>query len=147
MKKVYPIMALLVLLGSMAVAAQAQSASRTELRASIPFPFNAGDKTMAAGEYRIRTISNDSSNVVVKIEDLEGKSSVMLHMSATERKTNESSNLVFNRYGNRYYFAATLVKGEPTRLAAAKSKGERATEREFAALKIARETVVATARR
>jgi len=50
MKKTYTLIALLGLLVTMAVAANAQIAGRSQMRANIPFEFNVGDKTLPAGE-------------------------------------------------------------------------------------------------
>ena len=146
MKKAYTMIALAVLVGSMAVVAQAQAMSHTELRANIPFRFNVGDKTMPAGEYRILSISNDSSTVVVKIEGLENKSSVILQMRATEGRPNESSKLIFNRYGNKCFLAQAWIEGDRQGLSAPSSRAERATRKEMTALGVETERIALSSR-
>jgi hypothetical protein len=51
------------------------------------------------------------------------------------------SKLTFHRYGNQYYFAEVWIDGEKDGLQAPKSKAERATQKELAALNIAMESV------
>ncbi len=141
-RQAYTVIALLVLVGSMAVAARAQTGSRTPLIANIPFEFNVGNKTLPAGEYLIR-----SANVVLKIQSRHGKSGAMVQMMQVEGKAQESAKLIFHRYGNDYFFAQAWVDGEKIGLEAQKSHSERAAEREYASLRMASESIVLAARR
>ena len=50
-KQAYTMIAMIVLVGSMAVAAQAQTSGRTRMIANIPFEFSVGNQTLPAGEY------------------------------------------------------------------------------------------------
>ena len=146
-RQAYTMIAMIVLVGSMAVAAKAQTSGRAQLIANIPFQFSIGNKTLPAGEYVVRAVSADSSNVVLKIQSQDGKASMMLQMRTVEGKAQETAKLNFNRYGNHYYFAQAWIDGDNTGLEAPKSRTERATEREFAALKMATESVTVAARR
>jgi hypothetical protein len=145
-KQAHTMIALIVLVGSMAVAAQAQTSGRT-LIANIPFQFSVGNKTLVPGEYILRYVNEDSSNVVLKIQRKDGKAGAMMQMTSVIGKARESAKLVFNRYGNRYFFAQAWVDGENSGLQALKSRAERATERELAGIKMATESVALTARR
>jgi hypothetical protein len=138
---------IIVLVGSMAVAAQAQTSGRTQLTANIPFQFSVGKKTLAPGEYILRSVNEDSSNVVLKIQSRDGKVSVMLQMSTVEGKVQESAKLIFHRYGNQYFFAEAWLDGEKSGLEAPRSRAERATQRELAGIKMATESVALSARR
>lgn len=137
----YTMIALLVLVGSMAVAAQAQSSGRTELRANIPFEFNVGDKTMAAGEYTVIQINPSSDQAVLQLRSKDGRTTVMIQMSNVIGKANDSARLVFNRYGSESYFAEAWTSSEANGLRAPKSKAERAARQELAGLKPTFETV------
>ena len=146
-KQIYTLITLMVLVGSLAVAAQAQTSGRTQLGANIPFEFNVGDKSLPPGAYLVLPVNADSSNVVLKIQSRHGKASAMLAMSTVEGKAQDRARLVFHRYGNRYFFAQAWAGEGTSGLEASKSRAERAAERELAAIKMATESVALTARR
>jgi hypothetical protein len=121
-KQAYTVIAMIVLAGSMAVAAQAQNSSRTRLTANIPFEFSAGNKTMPAGEYTVSQVNPASDRVALQLRKQDGSVSVMLLMNAVIGKAPERAKLIFNRYGNRYFFAQAWIDGENTGLQAPKSR-------------------------
>jgi hypothetical protein len=140
-RQAYTMIAMIVLVGSMAVAAQAQTSGRTQLVANIPFEFNVGSKTLPAGEYLVLSTSAETSNVVLKIQSQDGKASAMLQMGSVIGKAQKSAKLIFNRYGNRYFFAQVWVDGDKTGLEAPKSRAERAAGREIAGIRANTESV------
>ena len=144
-KTAYTMMALLILAGSMAVAAHAQNNGR-RLVATIPFQFNVGDKTLPAGEYTVAQINPSSDRAVLQLRSKDGRSAAMIQMNNVIGRAQEQAKLVFNRYGNQHYFAAAWIDGDATGLQAQKSRAERATQREIAALKVSREMVEVAAR-
>jgi len=144
-KTAYTMIALLVLVGSMAVAANAQNNGR-RLVATIPFQFNVGDKTLPAGEYSVAQVNPSSDRAVLQLCSKDGRSSVMVRMNDVIGKAPERAKLVFNRYGKQSYFAAAWIDGDASGLQAQKSRAERATQRELAALKAGRELVEVAAR-
>ena len=133
-KHAYTIIALLVLVGSMAVAAQAQGSGRSELRADIPFTFKVGDKAMPAGEYTLIQINPSSDRVILQLRSKDGRNSAMLQMNNVIGKTSEGSQLVFRRYGSESHFAEAWTSSAATGLRAPKSKAERAARQELAGL-------------
>jgi len=139
-KTAYTMIALVVLVGSMAVAAQAQPGGRRMI-ANIPFQFNVGDKTMPAGEYTITQINPSSDRAVLQLRSKDGRSAAMIQMNSVTGKAGESARLVFNCYGNQHYFAQAWTSADASGLAASKSKAERATQKEMAALNVRMETV------
>lgn len=141
MKKLYTMIALMVLVGSMAVAAQAQTASRTQLVASIPFQFKVGNKTMPAGEYTISQVNPASDRAVLRLRTRDGSSTVMIQMNSVIGKTRESSQLVFNQLGSEYYFAQAWMSAEDTGWQAPRSKAERSAQTELAGMKPATKTI------
>jgi hypothetical protein len=146
-KQAYTMIAVIVLVGSMAVAANSQTSGRTQLIANIPFQFSVGNKTLPAGEYTVLSVNADSSNVVLKIQSQDGKTSAMLQMGSVEGKAEDRAKLVFHRYGNRYYFAQAWTGEGGSRLEAQKSRAERALERKLAGIKMATESAALSARR
>lgn len=135
------------LVGSMAIAAQAQNNGRPQLFAEVPFQFNVGNKTFPAGEYLVRSVSDDSSNVVLNIQSRDGETSTMLMMSTVEGNAQESAKLIFRRYGSQYFFAEAWVDGDAAGLRFPKSRAERTAEREIAGIKAKAEAVALTTRR
>ena len=82
-RQAYTMIAMIVLVGSMAVAAKAQMSGRVQLIANIPFEFNINDKTLPAGEYRVQPVNGNTSQVL-RIQSNDGKeSTIVLMMSST----------------------------------------------------------------
>ena len=146
-KQAYTLIAMIVLVGSLAVAAQAQTNSRIALVANIPFQFSIGNQTLPAGEYTVRSISDDYSTVVLRIESRDGRTHALLVTFTVEGKAQNRSRLVFHRYGNQYFLAQAWVDGDSAGLEAQKSSAERAAGRELATIKMATESAIVTARR
>jgi hypothetical protein len=139
-RQAHTVIALLVLIGSMAVAAQAQANGRAKMIANVPFRFSVGDRTLPPGEYTLRVINPTADHAILQLRSSDGES-VMLQMNDVVGKDGETARLVFNRYGNRYFFAQAWVDGDNTGMQAAKSKTERAAETELAGLKPGTETI------
>ena len=137
-KTAYTMIALLVLVGSMAVAAQAQTSGRAQVRVNIPFQFHVGNATMAAGEYTIQQL--DANSAALRISSKNGANAIVSMIGALSG-TQSMSKVSFRRYGNEYYFAEVWIDGEKDGLQAVKSKAERATQKELAALNVQMETV------
>jgi hypothetical protein len=146
-KQAYTVIAMIVLVGSMAVAARAQTSGHTQLIANIPFQFSVGNKTLPAGEYTVLAVDADSANVALKIQSQDGKMSAMVRMMTVTGKAQESAKLTFHRYGDQYFFAEAWVDGDTSGLQAQKPRAERAITRELAGAKIATESVALTVRR
>jgi hypothetical protein len=139
-KQAYTMIALFVLVSSMAVAAQAQMGNHTELVATIPFEFNVGDKVMPAGEYLVSQINPASSLTVLQLRSRDGKAAAMIQMNTIARSVSNAAKLNFNRYGSQHYFAQAWMPGNDG-LAAAKSKAERGAQKELAGIKPKTESV------
>ena len=137
-KTAYTMIALLVLVGSMAVAAQAQTSGRAQVRVNIPFQFHVGNTMMAAGEYTIQQL--DANSAALRISSKDGANAIV-NMIGALSGTQSMSKLTFRRYGKKYYFAEVWIDGEKDGLQAPKSKAERATQKELAALNVRMETV------
>ena len=145
MKKAYTMIALAVLICSMAVAANAQGDGR-RLVANVPFQFNVGDKTLPAGEYTIAQTNPSSDRAVLQIRTNDGNQSVLVQMNSLVGKTAEASTLVFHRYGNKYFFAQAWVEGESEGLSVPSSRAERATRKELTALGVKTEAIALSSR-
>jgi hypothetical protein len=127
-KQAYIVIAMIVLVGSMVVAAQAQTSGRTQLIANIPFEFSAGAKTLPAGKYTIACVNPTSDQKVLQIRSLDGRNSAVLQMHSVNGKTQEGAKLVFHRYGDRYFLAQAWTPADNIGMEAPKSRAERAAE-------------------
>jgi hypothetical protein len=142
----YQMIALLILVGSMAVAAQAQTSGRAQMRVSIPFQFHVGDATLPAGDYLVQQMNPASSAATLQVSRKDGGANTIINMIGASGDTQSTTKLVFRRYGNQYYFAEVLIDGEKDGLQAPRSKTERATQKELAALHVKMETVALSVR-
>ena len=137
----YTMIAILVLTGSMAVAAQAQNSGPRHLVANIPFQFYAGDATLPAGEYTITQVNPASDRTVVQFRTKDGSRTAMLQMGSVIGKTADQTSLVFHRYGDRYFLAQAWIQGDSEGLSSPRSRSERAAQKEMAARNLAMTTV------
>ena len=142
----YTMIALLVLVGSMAVAAQAQNSGRNEMRANIPFEFHVGNQTLTSGEYTVRQINPSSDRVVLQLRSQDGKSVATIQMNSVIARAPQTASLTFNRYGNQYFFAQAWLDGDSSGLEASKSGAERAAQSEMAGIKAKTQMVALRAR-
>jgi hypothetical protein len=112
-----------------ASAAVANGQSNHPLTAQVPFEFVVGGETLAAGEYRVRSI--DQAGEAIAISNRAGKSVIRLCSPASRRDVAKSAKLVFHRYGSTYFLSQIWMAGENDGRELAKTKQERAMEREL----------------
>ena len=120
------LLAIIVFAGAFTIRAQAQSASVQKVVANIPFAFNVGNTNLPAGKYTISVLNPASDRKVIQIRSTDGRASAMIQTNSVNGKTSDDAKLVFQRYGDRYYFAQAQMAGESTSFAAVKSSAERA---------------------
>ena len=82
-----------------------------ELVVNIPFQFHASNAQLPAGEYRIHVL--DVSNpTVMEITSSDGSTSALFQVRDTNvNATPGKDELVFNKYGNRYFLAKLFQEG------------------------------------
>jgi hypothetical protein len=100
-----------------------------------------GNATLPAGDYLVRQLNTDSNAATLHISRRDGDANTIINMIGTIGDTHAMTKLMFRRYGNQYYFAGVWMDGESAGFQAPKSKSERATQKELAALNVAMETV------
>lgn len=133
MKRFFHIqLAIVVLLGVLAINAQAQTSSPQKVLANIPFTFNVGKTSMPAGKYTITVLNPSSDRRVLQIRSVDGRSSAIVLTTDKIRPASDDAKLVFDRYGDRYFFAQVQMAGDETTLAAVKSSAEKAERRAIA---------------
>jgi hypothetical protein len=116
------------------------------LIASVPFSFNAGDQSLAAGEYRL-DCGYAASLGVMKLHSTGQRSTMFINTMPQDLPPRDAvqsgeARLVFHRYGDRYFLARVWTPGLEFERKLPTSK----TERELAGARIPRETVTLAVR-
>jgi hypothetical protein len=110
-KQIFGTFAVLSLLFALTIIhAQAQSGSR--VTAHIPFAFQVGDKTLPAGDYSIKRLSQNA--LLVESEDGEASALAQAPRSIRNSPNAQPSTekLVFRQYGEQYFLAQVwMIKG------------------------------------
>lgn len=120
------LLAIIVLAGAFTASAQAQTAGAQIAVANIPFSFNVGNKNLPAGKYTISVLNPTSDRRVLQIRSTDGRASAMIQTNSVIGNTSDDAKLVFQLYGDRYFFAQAHMAGESTSFAAVKSSAQRA---------------------
>jgi hypothetical protein len=99
------------------ISAAAFSPSRTQaqiignLAAEIPFQFHVGNTTLPAGKYIVHQLEG-SDLTMMEITSADGKQSALFNVEPAEAKsTPEKSELIFNKYGDRYFLSEMFDEG------------------------------------
>ena len=127
--------AIMMFLGVVTVAAEAQVFGAKQVRARIPFAFNVGKTSLPAGEYTVTVLNPSSDRQVLQIRSKDGRSSALIHSNETtpiNLANADKAKLVFNRYGDTYFFAQAQMAGDSTVWAALKTRAERNQEQTLA---------------
>jgi hypothetical protein len=130
-KNFYFFLASLLLTVTIATGAQAQSRSREELRVDVPFDFNVGNTSLAAGEYRVSIVNPASDRSVVQIIGVDGQSKALVLTNDIESAYKANARLTFRHYGNQYFLAQVWMAAEPAGLAITHSKIEKQLQRQL----------------
>ena len=82
-----------------------------DLEAKIPFQFHAGNTKFPAGEYRIHVMDNTDLSVM-EITSMDGTVSALFQVRDSDASSEPTkTELIFNRYGNRYFLAKLFDVG------------------------------------
>ena len=145
-KQIYPVAMMLLLIGLLALTAEAQSVNGVSIRANIPFAFSVGDKVLPAGEYRIQQVNPSSDLALLQIATANGEALVLVRVRPIHAQSTDQTALVFNRYGSNYFLSTLAIEGATDAWRTPKSRAEHGVGRELAALKISAQTVAVLAR-
>jgi hypothetical protein len=114
---------LLVLLAVVSAGAN----SGLNLRATLPFEFTVGDKTLPAGTYTVQSI-NSYGVLVIRSED-DTQYTLILTRAVEAKTEQEPAKLAFRKYGDVYFLADVWMYGGGQELS--KSRKERQVIREL----------------
>jgi hypothetical protein len=96
--------------------APAQSHAQQASRASIPFAFQAGNKTMPAGEYRIVRALPDTE-AVQQIRRTDSSAATLVHTYAADLNQNDAApKLIFHCYTNECFLSEIWAGGQELKL-------------------------------
>jgi len=85
-----------------------------DLEVNIPFQFHAGNTKLPAGKYRIHML-DDSDLTVMEISSADGSTTALFEVQDAEANAAPAkSELIFNKYGNRYFLAKLFDEGNPS---------------------------------
>jgi hypothetical protein len=112
------------------VVANAQIDSVPQIEANVPFAFTVGDTRLPAGRYSIRTL-DDLAPSVLEISSVDGHTSVAFDTeNATTRSDQaaKTTELVFDKVGDRYFLSQVWVSGSASGSELAKSRLQKKLE-------------------
>jgi hypothetical protein len=81
-----------------------------ELEVNIPFQFYAGDAKLPAGKYVVRMLDNTDLKIM-EISSADDSASALFAVGDTEGPAPRKSELIFNKYGNRYFLTKVFDEG------------------------------------
>jgi hypothetical protein len=117
----------------MAALVSAHAQSSRAVVADIPFEFAIGGKSLKAGEYSVKALS-DTGNVLLISSHNSNDTAIRLTQTIQARIAPKQAKLVFHRYGQRYFLSEVWTSGELTGWRLVKSGEERAIENQLAAI-------------
>ena len=85
-----------------------------DLEVNIPFQFHAGNTKLPPGKYVIHVL-DDSDLTVMEISSADRSTSALFEVQQAEaNSTPAKSELIFNKYGKRYFLAKVFEEGSTT---------------------------------
>jgi hypothetical protein len=96
-----------------------------EIEADIPFQFHAGDAKLPAGKYIIRTVDNTDLTIMEIISEDNSVSALFEVRDAEASAAPAKTELIFNKYGDRYFLAKLFDEGNPSGSTIAESRYEK----------------------
>jgi hypothetical protein len=131
-KKVFSVMGASCLLALFAAANVQAQLPGTALRATIPFDFRVRGKTFPAGEYEINRFSDAPDGLVVSSINRNHERAIFETEPVVAKRRAGKSEIVFHKYGDRYFLAEVFAGGGQTGRELAVSREERSLRREMA---------------
>jgi len=140
MKKIFSLVVIGSVLSLVAATAQAQLPGMA-IRATIPFDFIVRGRTLPAGSYEIRRVTDESLDLLIRnVDDKHDKA-----MFGTEpvymNRIPGKNVLVFNRYGDAYFLSEVETASDQTARKLFPSRKERHLQQQMAKNLVAPETV------
>ena len=85
-----------------------------DLEVDVPFQFHAGNSKLPPGKYFIHVLDNSDLNIM-EITSADGATSALFEVQGTQANSLPAkSELIFDKYGNRYFLAKLFDEGNPS---------------------------------
>jgi hypothetical protein len=93
---------------------KAQAETDGNLEVDVPFQFHAGNVKLPPGKYTIHMVENTDQSVM-EISSVDGSTSALFEVERTQSSSGPAkSELIFNKYGNRYFLAKVFDEANPS---------------------------------
>jgi hypothetical protein len=100
-----------------------------DMEADIPFQFHVGNTKLPPGKYVIHVL-DDSDLTMMEISSADGSTSALFQVRPAEASSAPAkSELIFNKYGNRYFLAQLFDEGNPSGSTVIESRYEKGLSR------------------
>jgi len=109
----------ITLLALAGITGTGKALAQQQIRATVPFEFTVGNKTLPAGTYSISQISDD----VIAIRDNDARSG-MLSMTSEATNLRSKNVLVFDKYNGHYFLREVLCESGKMNVSLPWSKSE-----------------------
>ena len=121
-----------VLLALMTAAPARAQMPGTAVRVTIPFDFIVSGKTLPAGNYEIRRITDSPEGLIIR-NVTDKRDHLMFQTEAVQaKKIPRRSEMFFHRYGDTYFLSEVFTAGDQTGRELLTSRAERRLEYEAA---------------
>ena len=125
-----------------AMAARAQIDSDVTIEANIPHAFMVKDKQLPPGSYMVKVANKSGDLNVLEIRSHDGHTAVLFETESIQvNRAPGTSELVFDKVGDKYFLSQVFLKGDENGNQLAKSKMQR--ELEDGGLKAERRSIAA----
>jgi hypothetical protein len=100
-----------------------------DMEANIPFQFHAGNTKLPPGKYVVHALE-DSDLTMMEISSADGSTSALFQVRPAEAGSAPAKiELIFNKYGNRYFLAQLFDEGNPSGSTVIESRYEKGLSR------------------
>jgi hypothetical protein len=141
MKKLLGVMAAGCLLTLLVVVGAHAQDPGTAIRVSIPFDFTVEKKTLPAGEYEVRRISDEPTGLLIQNVNHRRNEAMFQTEALDVRRIPSRSLLIFHRYGDSYFLSEVVTAGQETGEELRPTRTERTLRSEMAKNNLEPETV------
>ena len=133
MKKVLGVMAMGCLLSLLVVVSARAQDDGNSIRVSIPFDFNVEGKTLPAGDYEVRRINDEPTELLIQNVNHRRDETMFQTEPLDAPRIPNHSLLVFHRYGeNGYFLSEVMTAGDQTGEELRPTRAERTLRSEMA---------------
>jgi hypothetical protein len=120
-----------LLLASMIVLPVRAQMPATAVRAAIPFDFSVREEILPAGTYEIKRVGEQPNTLLIRNINHSHQQEVFLTQSTEAADVYSDTELVFQRYGDRYFLSKLLRAGQQIDQAVLPSNAELQLRREM----------------